>query len=514
MLELAVFLCGAVVMVLELTGSRVLAPFLGTSIVVWTSLIGVVLGALSLGYWWGGRLADRRPEPKLLSRLILLAAAATLCMAGSKGLLLPFLQNRVAWGVSELPLPMAGATLAATLILFGPASMLLGMVSPFAVRLRLESAASSGRTAGNLYALSTLGSIVGTFSAGFWLTAALGTTNIILCMAVVLVAASTCVHRGDGAAKLAALALVGLAGLTLSAWDGQLRRIGLFDLDTGYQRVLVFNTLDERSGERTRVMTTGPEGVQSAMFPGDPQALAVPYTRFYRLAAHFRPDIRRMLMLGGGGYSFPKYVLSEPREFGGRPRMDVVEIDPGVTAIARGYFEWAGHPDVAVHHDDARRFLARAQARQQSGAQPGGERYQVALMDVFTSHYSVPFHLATRETLTALSSLLDPDGVVLVNCISAAEGPRSKFYRALLATYKSVFPRVESFLVLKADEPTAFQNILLVAFKSPAAPLLTSPKTDLQAMLDARFEPGPARPGDPPVLTDDFAPVDHYLLNM
>lgn len=501
-------------MVLELTGSRVLAPFLGTSIVVWTSLIGVVLGALSLGYWWGGRLADRRPEPKLLARLILLAAVATLALAGSKGLLLAFLQNRTAWGVSELPLPMAGATLAATLILFGPASVLLGMVSPFAVRLRMESALSSGRTAGNLYALSTLGSIVGTFAAGFWLTATLGTTNIILCMAGVLVAASACVYRGDGVAKLAALALAGLAAVTLSAWDGQFQRVGLYDLDTNYQRVLVFNTLDSDSGGQMRVLTTGPEGMQSAMYQDDQLALAVPYTRFYRLAGHFRPDTRRMLMLGGGGYSFPKYVMSQPQEFGGQPHLDVVEIDPGITAIAGGYFGWPGHPDVSVHHDDARRFLARAQARAQSRAQGDGDKYQVALMDVFTSHYSVPFHLATRETVQALANLLDADGVVLVNCISAAEGPRSRFYRALLATYRSVFPRVESFLVLNPADPAEFQNILLVAFNSPVAPALTSPKADLQAMLDTRYVPRAPMPGDPPVLTDDFAPVDHYLLSL
>ncbi len=510
MLELAVFLCGAVVMVLELTGSRVLAPFLGTSIVVWTSLIGVVLGALSLGYWWGGRLADRRPEPRLLSRLILLAAVATLFLAGLKGFLLTALQNKSSWGVSELALPMAGATLLATVVLFGPASVLLGMVSPFAVRLRMESAASSGRTAGNLYALSTLGSIVGTFAAGFWLTATLGTTNIILCMAGVLVAASVCVYRGDGAVKLLALALVGLVAVTIAAWDDQLRRIGLFDLDTGYQRVLVYNTVDKVNGESMRVMATGPEGVQSAMYPDDPAELAVPYTRFYRLAAHFRPDLSRMLMLGGGGYSFPKYVLSQPQEFGGRPRLDVVEIDPGVTGIAAEHFDWQGHPDVAVHHDDARRFLARAQA----GPLSGTEKYQVALVDVFTSHLAVPFHLSTRETLTALSALLDDNGVVLVNCISAAEGPRSRFYRALLATYRSVFPRVESFLVLSPDNPQEFQNILIAAFKSPAAPVLSSPKPDIQTMLATRYEAAAARPGDPPVLTDDFAPVDHYLLNI
>ncbi len=496
MLELAVFLCGAVVMVLELTGSRVLAPYLGTSIVVWTSLIGVVLGSLSLGYWWGGRLADKRPEPRLLSRIILLAAVATLLMAGLKGLILTYLQNR-----ANLHL----ATLISTVALFAPASVLLGMVSPFAVRLRMENTAQSGRTAGNLYALSTVGSIAGTFAAGFWLTAVLGTTNLLLCMAGVLVVASACVHRGDLPAKFAALALIALGTAALGLYDAHLRAdVGLYDIDTPYQRVLVYNTLDKQSGERMRVLSTGPEGVQSGMFPARPEALAVAYTRFYRLAAHFRPDARRALMLGGGGYSFPKYVAANPQEFGGGMRMDVVEIDPGITAIARQHFELGELPGITLHHDDARRFLNRAKT---------GEKYQLALVDVFSSHLSVPFHLTTRETLAALSESLDADGVVLVNCISAAEGPRSAFYKALLATYRAVFPQVESFLVLTPDDPTDFQNILIAAFKSPAAPLLTSAQPDLATMLATRYVP-PAALGGPPALTDDFAPVDHYLLGL
>ena len=509
MLELAVFLCGAVVMVLELTGSRVLAPFLGTSIVVWTSLIGVVLGSMSLGYWWGGRVADKRPEARLLSRLILLAALSTLLLAGLKGLILAFLQNKAS---------LHWATLASTLVLFVPVSTLLGMVSPFAVRLRMESTASSGRTAGNLYALSTVGSITGTFAAGFWLTATLGTTNIILCMAGALVLASACVHRGDMLLRLIVCCALTLAALGLARWDGQLRQVGLFDLDTGYQRVLVFNSVNQETSQRMRVMTTGPEGMQSGMDPADPAQLVLPYTRYYRLAEHFRPGFREMLMLGGGGYSFPKYVRAQPGEFGSDAHLDVVEIDPGVTDIARRMFHLEDNPGLTVFHDDARRFLnrARAQAGGQAVGQAGEKRpdYQVVLVDVFTSHYSVPFHLTTKETVQALSDVLDKDGVVLVNCISAAEGPKSRFYRALLATYRSVFPRVESFLVGNRNDPAEFQNIMLAAFKSPRAPQLTSPKADLQAMLDARYDAPATRPGDPPVLTDDFAPVDHYLLSL
>jgi len=494
MLEIAVFLCGAVVMVLELAGSRVLAPFLGTSIIVWTSLIGVVLGSLSLGYWWGGRVADRRPQAKVLARIILLAAVATLLVAGLKGFILTFLQNRSSLSVS---------TLAATVALFAPVSVLLGMVSPFAVRLRMNDAKHSGRTAGNLYALSTVGSIAGTFAAGFWLTAAVGTTNLVLLMAGVLVIAAALVHLGDLKAKLAASALIVLAALGLGLYDTELRAANILDLDTPYQRVLVYNARNTQTGERLRMLSTGPEGSQSAVDLADATRLALPYTRYYRLAAHFRPDVHEMLMLGGGGYSFPKYALSHRGEFGGAPHMDVVEIDPGITAIAEDHFMLRPFPGLSVHHDDARRFL--------NLSAPGV--YQVALVDVFTSHLSVPFHLATQETAQALSHALDADGVVLVNCISAAEGPKSRFYRALLATYRSVFPRVESFL-LEPEDPNSLQNIILVAFKSQAEPLFTSLDPDYAPLLANRYLPPAHLPGDPPVLTDDFAPVDHYLLNL
>jgi spermidine synthase len=482
-------------MVLELAGSRVLAPFLGTSIVVWTSLIGVVLGSLSLGYWWGGRLADRRPEPKLLSRIVLLAALATLGIAGLKGLLLTFLQNKGGLTV---------ATLSGTVALFAPVSVLLGMVSPFAVRLRMDDAKSSGRTAGNLYALSTVGSIAGTFAAGFWLTAAIGTTNLVLLMAGVLLVAAGLIHAGDLRAKLAVGALAGLCAAGLSLYDANLSEAGIHDIDTPYQRVLVFNARNADTGERLRMMSTGPQGCQSAVDPVEPARLALPYTRYYRLAAHFRPDVHAMLMLGGGGYSFPKYAFAHPGEFGGAPVMDVVEIDPGVTAAAEKYFSLGEVPGLRLHHDDARRFLNHEAA-------PGG--YQVALVDVFTSHLSVPFHLATRETAEALSRALDKDGVVLVNCISAAEGPDSRFYRALLATYRAVFPRVESFL-LEPATPRDQQNIILAAFKNPARDVAHSANPEYAALLSTRYSPPDKLPGDPPLLTDDFAPVDHYLLNL
>jgi predicted membrane-bound spermidine synthase len=155
MLGVIVFLCGAVVMILEMVGSRILAPYLGTSIVVWTSLIGIILGCLSIGYWWGGQLADENPSYRSLSLIILLAGLFVATIALSKSYVLELLQRHA--GTIHL-----GATLG-TLLLFAPPSILLGMVSPYAVRLKMRDLRDSGRTVGNLYAISTMGSIFGTF---------------------------------------------------------------------------------------------------------------------------------------------------------------------------------------------------------------------------------------------------------------------------------------------------------------------------------------------------------------
>ena len=174
-------------MVIELTGSRVLAPYLGTSLVVWTSLIGIILASLSIGYWWGGRLADRRPEARLLGGIILTSAFATAFVVLIKTFVLGLLQSQIDG--------LHTAAMSATLLLFAPPSILIGMVSPFAVRLKIEDTQTSGQTAGKLYAISTIGSISGTFLAGFVLIPGLGSTNILLLMAAVLALASLLVER-------------------------------------------------------------------------------------------------------------------------------------------------------------------------------------------------------------------------------------------------------------------------------------------------------------------------------
>ncbi len=486
MLELAVFVCGAAVMVIELTGSRILAPYLGTSLTVWTSLIGLIMASLSLGYWWGGRLADRRPEAGLLGRIILLAAASTALVAVAKGLVFQVLQ-------AQSP-GLRLAAVAATLVLFGPPSFLLGMVAPFAVRLRLSDPLRSGRTAGRLYALSTAGSIVGTFLTGFVLIAWAGSGTILLITAAGLCLASLFAHRGKPMPVLSCLALILLLFLVSHGRDAALAAADFVDADTPYNRILVYAGAEQDTGRMVRIMATGPQARQSAMYLDAPDELALPYTRFFRLAGRFRPDMRRMLVLGGGACSFPRFALAAWPGL----QVDVVELDPGVTALARSHFHLADQPGLRIVEEDGRTFLNRS-----------GGGYDVIICDAFNSDYAVPFHLATLEAARLMRGALTENGVALVNMISPVGGARGRFYRALFATYAEAFPEVRAYAVEDASDPDRRQNVILAAFAKGGPAAGPEPDPELAAMLACEL-PRPA--ADVAPFTDEYAPVDRYLL--
>lgn len=482
MLHCCIFLCGAALMVIELTGSRILAPFLGTSLVVWTSLIGIILASLSLGAWWGGSLADRFPHPRRLGRIVLLSAWATAAIGLSKTWVLEFLQ-----GAGSLHT----VAIIATVALFAPAAILLGMVPPFAVRLCLEDREHGGRTAGSLYAISTVGSIVGTFLAGFVLIAWVGSTAILFITAASLALASWLADPATKALKGASILLFGLALFFCRQQDQWQEQYGFLDRDTPYNRVLVYTGKEAGSDRLTREMVTGPQGRQSAMYLDDPIALSLPYTRFYRLVEHYRPDARRMLVLGGGGYSFPKYALAHYPEM----HVDVVELDPGITQLARSHFGLTDHPRLAIFEEDARTFLKKV-----------ATRYDIILCDVFNSHYSIPFHLVTVEAVQLMRAALNPDGVILVNLLASPEGTASRFYQALHATFQTRFASVEAYAVVDPVDRHLWQNIMLAAGSKPPTGLPEDP--DLQHML-AHALPAPG--GTIAPFTDEYAPVDRYI---
>ena len=186
-IEIVVFLCGAIGMIVELVGSRVLSPYFGSSLYVWTNLIGVILGSLSLGYYLGGALSDKYPSYKNLALLILLSGVFISFTAFSKEWLLSNITTLFGNGIRL-------SSLVSTIILFAPSAITLGMVSPYAAKLRLTDLSHSGQTVGRLYAISTFGSITGTFAAGFFLIPSLGNTLLLFTLALILVLLSFFVY--------------------------------------------------------------------------------------------------------------------------------------------------------------------------------------------------------------------------------------------------------------------------------------------------------------------------------
>lgn len=484
-LELIVFISGAIVMVAEIIGSRVFAPFLGTSLYVWTALIGVVLGSLSVGYWWGGRLSDRYPSWRALS-LILLVPAFYFALVG-----------RFKWPVLAMLADTGGdvriMAVIAAVVLFAPPAVVLGMVSPYAVRLRLNDLAHSGATVGTLYALSTLGSIAGTFAAGFFLIPLFGSTAIIYGIALGLLALSLVASlRSDTALKVAALAVIVLAGWGAARVSESLAADGMVYLETPYNTAMVVEA--QRNGRPVRELLLGNEHSSARYLEGE--ELVYEYTKYYDLVRHFRPGAQQALMLGGAGYSYPQHFL---REFPAA-RLDVVEIDPGVTQLAREHFGLQADDRLRIFHEDGRTFLNRS-----------GTQYDVVFGDAFSSYHSLPFQLATVEAVQALHDRLTTDGVAIINVIGSIEGDTGRFTRAIYHTFDEVFAETYLFPVY-TDRADTVQNIMLVALKEPYAGDWQDDSAALQEYLDRRWQSSVTE--DIPALTDDYAPVDALIAPM
>lgn len=491
-LYIIVFTTGASIMMLEITGSRVLAPYFGASVIVWTSLIGLIMASLSFGYWWGGRLADRKPSIATLGVLILWAALGIAVLAVVKGV--------IAGGVQAVISDLRVGAVLVTLILFCPPSILLATVSPYAARLSIDSAKTSGETVGRLYALSTLGSIVGTFASGFFLLAILGNTMLLLFIALVLGCMGVLGLLGEWNSKRIILAV---STFTLIVFGVLIKdqivnsKTLLTDIDTSYQRIQVHEGFDDATKRPARFILTDGFGVQSGRFTdtADSEDLVLSYTNYYRLADHFVPDPKRILMIGGAAYSVPRDMLARHPN----AQMDVAELDPGMTHVARDFFDLRDDARMQITHDDGRTVLGQAKTN----------HYDTILVDAFHS-IVIPFQLTTREAVEEMHRSLTDDGVVVVNIISSIEDSSGRLMQAEYATYAEIFDHVYLFPVQSPADGKKVQNIMLVAVKGDA-PVMNNSDKQIQSYLNHWWR---KEIPDGPILTDDYAPVEKYMLDM
>lgn len=474
----AVVISGASVLALEILGTRIIAPFYGADIYLWSALISVTLAALSVGYVIGGRKADRNPNISWLSLMI-----------GLAGLwigLVPWLRTPV-FGLAE-SMDLRLAVLLVATVLFFPPLMLLGTVSPYAIRLMASSMNVVGRTAGNLYAISTIAGVLAALLTGFILIPHVGVQLLTLMIGLVLIGTSaygwSVRHRMKSMAVVLVIVIIGLFLI--------LRAVPL-EAANPENGVLA---VEQSTYSEIRVVDH--DDVRYLMIDGSSHSAAdtatwrsqIPYVNVIDLAKGYFHQPGSLLVVGLGGGSIAKSFAQDGW------RVDGVEIDPVVTRMAREYFGLR-EEEARVHTMDGRQFLKEYQGT-----------YDMIVMDAYGSGF-IPFHLITEETFRLVHSHLAAQGVVAVNlqCV----GWHDEIVAAVAATLKSQFKQVVALPI--AEPPDQLGNLVLLAsdrsleleHEPPIPTSRISAEYDRAHAWDNRFEPDTrgAR-----VLTDDLNPID------
>lgn len=508
-LKVLVFVCGAVLMGMEMVSSRVLAIHFGSSIYVWGSIIGVFLAALSGGYMLGGKISDARPSFFLLNAIVF--------GSGCWLLLIPFYAHPLCRGLVGTG-ERTGPLLATTLVFAGP-SLLLGIVSPFAVRLAARSVEKMGNVSGQLYALSTIGSIAGTLLTAFWLIPTFRVSLVTQALGAALVALPFLVLPKSRALFLFAVPLAGFlpGALLMEAPPVVAMRPGfrlVSDKDSPYHYVLV--TEVDGWGRFLQFNNYTESGIK--LNDNGAHGTLTPYTDGFHLAKIFRPALKRVLVIGGGGGVGPRKFVKDDEQC----EVDLVEIDPVVIDFSRKYFyldeaEKTGR--LHIHNQDGRRFVREA-----------GHKYDLVVLDAYTIGGQIPFHLTTKEFMEDIKRVLVPGGVLLANVIGSLEGKKSLILRSEQKTFSAVFDEVHVFpRPLDAEErgskatldPTRGRNVMLVALngtpgwnpksiEDKAKEFLALGHAPTETFVeDAKLVlPSLLKTDDLQVLTDDFAPVD------
>ena len=443
LLEITTFIAGATGMIIELVASRILSPYLGNSNLIWTCIIGMMLAFMSLGYFIGGKLSDKHPKRNLLS-LFLLNSATFIS-------LIPMIEIYAIEPISKINFSLPLLAIICSTITFGIPSMFLATASPFAVKLKDKDLEEIGGVSGRMSALSTIGSIVGTFLAGFVLIPKLGVKNIILLVVIVLVILSYLIYEDKDikyTIKIIAT-LVILVSLVLVGKKMFLQKHEdmILDTDSEYSRIWIKKFTNNSGKEyNTLEVDKGYESIASGE-----KNLTADYLKYYDLFNYYQENTENVLMIGGAAYTYPSYFLEQYKD----KKIDVVEIDSKMTELAEKYFDLnTQNENLNIYHEDGRRYINTTQ-----------NKYDCILIDAFKG-LNVPFQLTTEEALIQAKRNLNENGIVITNIISALDGKNANFIKYEYATYKKVFKDVKIFKVQNGmfndDE---LQNLILVGFK-------------------------------------------------
>jgi spermidine synthase len=527
--NIVVFIASFCTLVIELVAGRIMAPYVGVSLYTWTSIIGVVLAGISIGAYLGGLIADRYPRSSTLGWLLFLSGLGAFSISPLTNLI----------GGAQFQTSLMIRILLITTIIFFVPSCLLGMISPVVVKLTLNNLARTGNVVGKIYAFSTLGSILGTFATGFFLISWMGTRHILLTMGIILILSALVFGGFFGRKKSLALffivlslillilplvALYAYAAIypseisisfspiqSLKTAYGYAFRLPL-DEETYFFKESDYYTIKlkrntTRSGGAPLESLVLDHLVHSYTDLNDPLYLEYEYIRIYeevmRWQARKRKSIKA-LFLGGGGYTFPRFIEAKYP----KAKIDVVEIDPEITRVVQDYLGVSKDSRIRSFNEDGRWFVMNSK---EQGS------YDFIIGDAFND-LSIPYHLTTKEFAMQLKRLLKPDGLLLANVIDSFK--KGAFMPSYIRTLEEVFGKGNiHLLTLSSDyEHIGISTNVVVASpqrldmddfvravegkKGKEMNSHVMPQERLQQYLKERTSV---------ILTDDYVPVDNLI---
>ena len=479
-----VFVSGMTSLALEMCASRLLGAYFGTSLYIWASLIGLILVYLTVGYFIGGRLADRYPSEEALCTITAMAALSTS--------ILPFVsQSILTWsitGLAQVSVSIFLSSLLGTILLFAVPVTLLGLVSPFAIRLTTKDIVQSGRVSGSLYAISTCGSILGAFLPVLWLIPTFGVRRTLLIFGALLFATSLWGLRLRWRPAFALVLLALLLPL------GPLKDIPylIYEQESLYNYIQVTQQPD---GTRQLILNEG-QAIHSIYYPNPDTVLTGWYWDYFLAAPYFNAGFKpqKLHRVGIIGLAGGTIAHQFTKVYGPVP-IDGVEIDPAIVNVGRKYFDM-NEANLHVYVQDGRTFLDTTAAR-----------YDLVAIDAFQQPY-IPFQLTTREFFTTIRSHLSSTGVVVLNTAHTTHDYR--LVQAFINTMRLVFPSVYTLNVPGTFNTEVMATVQPTSISTFRANLAQFAPTSVMGQVASEVSPvvreGHADGGI--VFTDDRAPIE------
>jgi spermidine synthase len=485
-------------LVIEMVAGRILAPFVGVSIYTWTSIIGVILTGISVGAYIGGKLVDRSPSRKTLGILLLLSGIAAL-------LIIPLTDVVAAY---RFPFSLMWRIFTVTSIIFFIPGCVLGTISPVVVRLTLKNVEGAGNVVGKIYAVSTLGAIIGTFATGFLLISLMGTRSIILAMGALLlvtaVLSGALVRTKKAHVLFLAIILVAMSAIWAVAHKPPLGEQYYMYKESDYYTLKLSKT-QSADGKKNLQALILDNLIHSYVCLEDPHHIEYEYERIYAEIMKWRFDQKsafRTLTIGGGGYTFPRHMeAAYPKA-----TIDVVEIDPVVTRVVYDYLGLPGNTRIKTYNTDGRWYVMNC-----------NERYDVVFTDAYND-LSIPYHLTTKEFVAQLKSIMTPDAILMSNIIDNFQ--KGAFLPSYIKTLQEVFGdknvylfsvspdfenlRISTFIVMASVKPlnmAEFGRWLEKHYTGDAKSALVSDELVRKLLTNKNSI----------VIRDDYAPVDNLI---